>query len=280
MEELLKYSSRLYAVDYFGLIVVVSLVECIIPRRRADDTLRLRWASNIGIMILDVVIVRMIFPVLGMGVAALCAERGWGLFNQINLPQWVEIILAIALLDLSLYAQHSALHRMPLLWRLHRTHHTDQDFDFTTGLRFHPAESILTTGANLVVIVALGAAPVAVLISQSLTIFITFFQHANVRLPLPVDRILRRFLITPDMHRIHHSENSRENMFNFGSAFPLWDRFFGTYLAQPAAGHDGMRFGLPEFKGRKHLTIPWMLAQPILQKEIQGTVSPLPAQIR
>jgi sterol desaturase/sphingolipid hydroxylase (fatty acid hydroxylase superfamily) len=279
MEELLKYSSRLYALDYFGLIVVVSLVECIIPRRPADDTLRLRWAGNIGLTILDTLIVRMIFPVLGTGVAAICVDRGLGLFNQINLPLWFELALSVVLVDFYLYAQHYLFHRVPLLWRLHRTHHTDQDFDFTTGLRFHPVESVLTTGTGLLIIAALGAAPVAVLISQLLTISVSFFEHANLKLPMSVDRVLRRFLITPDMHRIHHSENTRESMSNFGSVLPVWDRLFRTYLAEPAAGHDGIRFGLPEFQGRKHLTIPWMLAQPFLPQANEQRTNRVPVQV-
>jgi sterol desaturase/sphingolipid hydroxylase (fatty acid hydroxylase superfamily) len=280
VEELLKYSSRLYALDYFGLIVVVSLVECIIPRRPAGDTLRLRWASNLGIAILDTFVVRIIFPILGIGIATLAASRGWGLFNQINLPLWLELVVTIAILDLSYYAQHYVFHRVPILWRLHRTHHTDQNFDFTTGLRFHPGESIVTTAAGLVVIVVLGAAPVAVLLSQLIALSISFFEHANLKLPAAVDRVLRLFLITPDMHRIHHSEITRESMSNFGSALPVWDRLFRTYLAEPAAGHDGIRFGLPEFQGRKHLTIPWMLAQPFLPQTNDQRTNRIPAQVR
>jgi len=279
MEELLKYSSRLYALDYFGLIVVVSLVECIIPRRRAGDTLRLRWAGNLGLAILDTFVVRIIFPILGIGIATLAAGRGWGLFNQINFPLWFELVVTIVILDLSFYTQHYVFHRVPILWRLHRTHHTDQDFDFTTGLRFHPAEAILTTAAGLVVIVVLGAAQVAVLLSQLITLSVSFFEHANLKLPTSVDRILRLFLITPDMHRIHHSELARESMSNFGSVLPVWDRLFRTYLAEPAAGHDGIRFGLPEFQGRKHLTIPWMLAQPFLPQANEQRINRVPVQV-
>ena len=279
MEELLKYSSRLYALDYFGLIVVVSLVECIIPRRRAGDTLRLRWAGNLGLAILDTFVVRIIFPILGIGIATLAAGRGWGLFNQINFPLWFELVVTIVILDLSFYTQHYVFHRVPILWRLHRTHHTDQDFDFTTGLRFHPAEAILTTAAGLVVIVVLGAAQVAVLLSQLITLSVSFIEHANLKLPTSVDRILRLFLITPDMHRIHHSELARESMSNFGSVLPVWDRLFRTYLAEPAAGHDGIRFGLPEFQGRKHLTIPWMLAQPFLPQANEQRTNRVPVQV-
>jgi sterol desaturase/sphingolipid hydroxylase (fatty acid hydroxylase superfamily) len=264
---LLQHAAEVYAFVYFGLIIACCALEWALPLRPQADTVRLRWLSNFGIYILGVFIVRALFPVLAVGWAAHCAQRGWGLFNQVQLPGWLAGLLAIAWLDLLFYIHHFAMHRVPLLWRAHRTHHTDHDFDFSTGLRAHPAETLFTTGVMFAGIYLAGASPVAVLVYQLLTIAFGFIGHANVRLPGALDRALRCVVVTPDMHRVHHSVDLREGESNFSNLFPWWDYAFTTYVAQPAAGQQHMEFGVRGFEARKHLSLPWMLAQPFVRPD-------------
>ena len=265
MEAFLNRANEVYAVEYFGVIIALALLEWVVPRRPAGDTLRQRWIGNVGIAIVDTILVRSLFPIIGLGFAILCSERGWGLFNQFAVPRWAAFVLTIVALDLAYYAQHYLLHQIPVLWRLHQVHHSDQDYDFTTGLRFHPLESVFSTAVLLGAILALGAPPIAVLVFQLLSVGVSFVEHANLRIPSSLDRVLRMFVVTPDMHRIHHSQNMREGQSNFATTFSWWDRLFGTYVDQPAAGHEGIAFGLAQFPERKHLTLPWMLAQPFLR---------------
>jgi sterol desaturase/sphingolipid hydroxylase (fatty acid hydroxylase superfamily) len=272
MEAFLEHASDVYAVDYFGIIIVVALLECVVPRRAAGDTLRLRWAGNFGLTIIGSILVRSLFPVAAIGWATFCQQRGWGLFNRFPAAAWLEFCVTLLALDVTAYAEHYVLHRVPLLWRLHRTHHTDHDYDFTTGVRFHPFETIFRTPVTLGAILAVGAPPAAVLVSQLLSVAITFIEHGNLRIPSSLDRVVKLFLVTPDMHRIHHSEEGAESRSNFATTFPWWDRLFGTYKDQPAAGHDGMTFGVSAFDDRKHQTLPWMLAQPFLREETRQTV--------
>lgn len=271
MESLLNHASEVYAFEYFGIVIVVSMLEWMVPRREPGETLRLRWSGNIGITIVDTIVMRSLFPMLGVGWAAFCSARGWGLFNQLAFPRWLEVVVTVIALDAVYYTQHYLFHWAPLLWRFHRTHHTDREYDFTTGVRFHPLETIFTTSILLGAIAVLGAAPIAVLVSQLLSVGITFVEHANVRVPSSWDRVLRLFLVTPDMHRIHHSQDLRETESNFGTVFPWWDRLFGTYVNRAAAGDEGITFGLAEFAERKHLTLPWMLALPFLRAQNQQT---------
>lgn len=266
MDALLKNGSQIYALVYFGGIIVVALLESVLPRRVAGATLGLRWFGNFSLMIIGAILVRALFPLAGVGWAVFCSERRLGLFNQVAWPWLVEFALTIVLIDLAYYLQHYLLHRVPMLWRMHRTHHTDQEYDFSTGVRFHPFEAVYTTTVVLAVILALGAPPAAVLVSQLLAVAGGFVEHANVRMPWWMDRALRVIVVTPDMHRIHHSQDIREGESNFANTFSFWDRLFGTYVDQPAAGHDGIVFGVAEFSERKHLTVPWMLAQPFLRQ--------------
>lgn len=265
MQTLLEHVSEAYAVTYFGVVILLCLLEWVIPRRPAGDALRVRWVGNIGIAVLDTVLIRALFPMLGVVWATFCAERGWGLFNQVTAPSWVALVTTVLVLDAGAYAQHVTLHRIPFLWRLHRTHHTDQEFDFTTGIRFHPLEAVFTTAVTVGLVALLGAPPMAVLLSQILTIAVAFFEHANIRVPASWDRALRLVVVTPDLHRTHHSMDRMESQTNFGAVFPWWDRLLGTYLGQPAAGHDRLTFGVNGFDGRKHLTLPWMIVQPFLR---------------
>ena len=264
MAGFLAHASRTYALGYFGLIIVISLLEWAFPRRRAGETLSRRWIGNFGILILNSFIVRLLFPLVGAAWAVFCRDRGWGLINHAVLPAWVAVTLTILLLDLQTYAQHCLLHHVSALWRVHRAHHTDQAFDFTTGVRFHPGEAVLSTAAGLVLIALLGAPPLGVLLFEFLTAAIAFFEHANLRVPSSLDRALRLVFVTPDMHCVHHSRAHHEGNSNLGSLFSWWDRLFGTYRAAPDSGHDRIEFGVAGFTDRKHLALQWMLLAPWL----------------
>lgn len=276
MDEVFRRASDIHAIGYFGTLIVVLLVESVVPRRRPADTLAVRWFSNVMLAVLDTVIVRTGFPIAALALSLLCVERGWGLLNFVALPAGLELLTTVLLLDLVVYAQHYLSHRIGLLWRVHRAHHTDPDFDLTTGLRFHPLESIVATGATMLVILGAGAPPLAVLTWQVLSTAQNFLEHANVRIPARVDRVVRGLLVTPDMHRIHHSAVPDEGRANFSNMFSFWDRLFGTYVDQPAAGHDQMVFGVTEFADPKHLKLHWILAQPFLANRGDAPAAPVP----
>ncbi len=277
LEALVKNGAELYAYVYFGAIIVVALLEAARPRRVPGSILAQRWFGNFSLTIIGTILIRVLFPVFGVGWAVFCTERGLGLLNQVTWPWWLELALTIVVIDFTLYVQHYLLHRVPVLWRLHRTHHSDHEFDFTTGVRFHPFEAVYSTTVLLGTIVALGPPPGAVLVSQLLTVAVAFAGHANLRIPVSVDRVARLLVVTPDMHRIHHSQDVGEGNSNFSNTLPWWDHLFGTYVDQPAAGHDGIVFGVAELSERKHQTLPWMLAQPFLslkgQPELGSTGS-------
>jgi sterol desaturase/sphingolipid hydroxylase (fatty acid hydroxylase superfamily) len=264
MDDVLSRASDIHAIGYFGVLTAVLLVECVIPRRRPAGTLAVRWFGNVVLAVLGIVLVRATLPVAGLALSILCVERGWGVFNVATLSAPAAFLVTILLLDLAIYAQHYMLHRVGFLWRLHRAHHTDPEFDLTTGLRFHPFEAVFSTSVTLLVILVLGAPPLAVLAWQVLSTAHNLLEHANVRIPAGIDRAVRLLLVTPDMHRIHHSAVPAESRANFANIFSFWDRLFGTYIAQPTAGHDRMVFGLKGFTHSKHLKVHWLLAQPFL----------------
>lgn len=247
---------------FFGIFVVMALWEAAAPRRKPAFGRARRWPSNLGIVALDTLVLRLLFPTAAVGVALLGEERGWGLLNNVALPGWAAVLVAVLVLDFAIYIQHVLFHAVPALWRLHRMHHADLDFDVTTGARFHPIEIVLSMGIKFMVVVALGAPAVAVLIFEVLLNATAMFNHGNVRLPEGVDRVLRRVLVTPDMHRVHHSVVPLETNSNFGFNLSWWDRLFGTYRAQPAAGHEGMTIGIEQFRTPEDLRLDRMLIQP------------------
>jgi len=267
MEYLLKHSSGILLFDFFGIIVAVSLLECVIPMRGATDLLKLRWLSNIGLAIVNFVLIRLLFPTLGIGVAMISNQRGWGLLSRLHLPLWAEFLIAFIVLDLTEYAQHYMLHRLSFLWRIHRAHHTDQDFDFSTGFRFHPIEASLTTFTNLLAIAVLGPRLIVALIYQFVNIAQSFLEHGNFRIPVRVERAMRFGFVTPVMHRIHHSSELQEAFSNYSSLFSWWDRLFNTYCNEPNVCTEEMNFGVAEFQDRKHQTLPWIMALPILRED-------------
>ena len=229
-----------------------------------------RWPANLGLVALDTLLVRLLFPVAAVGTAIFAEDRGWGLFNILGLPAWLEIAAAVILLDLLISGQHVRFHSAPALWRFHRVHHADLEFDVTTGLRFHPVEIVLSMMIKITAVVLLGAAALAVLIFEVLLNATAMWTHSNIRLPLGLDRVVRRLIVTPDMHRTHHSIIPRETHSNFGFNLACWDRLFGTYRAQPQAGHDGMTLGLPRFRDPRELALHRLLLQPFRTPPHQG----------
>ncbi len=250
-------------VSFVCIFAVMGLWESLAPRRRLTVPKPLRWAGNLGLLAINSVMLRLLFPAAAVGLAYSTAEMQWGLFNRVDLPYWLEVVAAVLLLDLAIYLQHLLMHRVPLLWRLHRVHHADLDIDLTTGSRFHSIEILLSMLFKWGVILLLGPALFAVLVFEVLLNGMALFNHANVRLPVPADRVLRRLLVTPDMHRVHHSTRVSETNSNYGFNLSIWDRVFGTYVDQPRLGHDGMSIGLDEFRDSRQVDrLPGMLALP------------------
>jgi sterol desaturase/sphingolipid hydroxylase (fatty acid hydroxylase superfamily) len=253
---------------FVGVLLLMALWEFLAPRRRLTVARPVRWASNLGLVALDALAVRFLVPLGAGGLALLAAERGWGVLNNVALPAWLAVALSVMALDLAIYLQHVLFHAVPLLWRLHMVHHADLDFDATTGVRFHPVEILLSLGIKLGAVVLLGAPALAVLLFEVLLNATSVFNHGNVQLPRWLDRALRLVVVTPEMHRVHHSGVPRETNSNFGFNLPWWDWLFGTYRAQPAQGHEGMTIGLEQFRDERVADrLHWMLALPILGQE-------------
>ena len=248
---------------FAAVLLVMALWEALAPRRILAYPRILRWPANLGIVILNAALLRLAVPMAAVGLAAAASERGWGLLNQLELPPWLALAAAVLALDLVIYIQHVLFHAVPALWRLHRMHHADLDFDVTTGARFHPLEILVSAGIKLAAVAVLGPSALAVLVFEVLLSATAMFNHGNVRLPVAADRWLRRLVVTPDIHRVHHSAVPAETSRNFGFCLPWWDRVFGTYLAQPAAGHERMRIGIAEFRDAAELRLHRMLLQPL-----------------
>lgn len=263
VERILAYEWLIRLVAFAGVIGVMASWEYWAPKRRLAVGRAPRWPGNFGVLAIDIILVRIIFPTAAVGVALVCEAQGWGLFNAVAVPFAVAVLVSVILLDLAIYLQHALFHAVPALWRLHRMHHADLDIDVTTGVRFHPVEILLSLLIKFAVIALLGAPALAVLIFEVLLNATSMFNHSNVRMPAPVDRIVRLLVVTPDMHRVHHSIVRTETNSNFGFNFPWWDRLFGTYRPQPAAGHDGMTIGVESFRDPAELRLDRMLLQPL-----------------
>lgn len=259
----LEYETQIRLTAFFGVLLVMAIWEWRLPRLAQALPRRLRWPANLGIVVLNTVLVRALFPVLPVGVAAIAEARGWGLFASLGAPGWLAFAGSVVILDLAIYGQHVMFHKVPILWRLHRMHHADTAIDVTTGARFHPVEIALSLVIKMAVVVAIGAPPAAVVAFEVVLNATAMFNHANLRLPEVIDRVLRLVIVTPDMHRVHHSTVRRETDSNFGFNVPWWDRLFGTYIAQPAAGHDGMTIGLEKFRTPLDQRLDKMLLQPL-----------------
>lgn len=251
---------------FFGVLIIIAIWELLSPRRKLATSKPVRWASNLGIVLIDTALVKLIFPVMAINVAFVAQENSWGLLNNIALPYWVEVAMGVLILDCIIYLQHLMFHAVPLLWRLHMMHHADLDYDVTTGLRFHPIEIMISMVIKMASVAALGASPVTVVLFEIVLNATAMFNHGNIKLPLGLDAVLRLLVVTPDMHRVHHSVTIRETNSNFGFNFPWWDRLFGTYRAQPAAGHEGMTIGLAQFRDAGKNNLFGMLVLPFTGK--------------
>jgi len=250
---------------FIGIFVIMACWELWAPKRALTVSKAVRWANNLGLVVVNTVMLRLLFPAAAVGFAAFAQGAGWGLFNQVSLPGPVELLLAIIALDLAIYLQHVLFHAVPVLWRLHRVHHADLDYDVTTGARFHPIEIVLSMGIKFAAIAALGPSVVAVLMFEVILNAMSMFNHANVGLPAPLDRILRLLLVTPDMHRVHHSIEDDEANSNFGFSLSWWDRLLGTYRNQPRLGHTAMVIGIRHYREASQVAwLPGILALPFI----------------
>jgi sterol desaturase/sphingolipid hydroxylase (fatty acid hydroxylase superfamily) len=252
---------------FLGVFALMAIWEILAPRRELTQSKPVRWLNNIGLVVLNTVVVRLVFPTAAVGVAAYAAEQQWGLFNQVSAPGWLAVVATVIILDGIIYMQHVMFHAVPAFWRLHRVHHADLDFDVTTGSRFHTIEILLSMLIKFAAIVLLGPPLVAVVVFEVLLNAMAMFNHSNVRLPLLLDRVLRLLVVTPDMHRVHHSHLAHETNSNFGFNLSFWDRLFGTYRAQPDDGHTGMVIGIDTFREpRQCVNLPGLLLMPFVGK--------------
>ncbi len=248
---------------FVGVLAAIGAWEVLAPRRARLHPRRVRWSGNLGLVAVNVLVVRLAFPVAAVGFAALAAERGWGLLNAFDIPFWIAFGLSLLALDMAIYLQHVMFHAVPILWRLHRVHHADPDFDVTTGARFHPVEILLSMLVKFAAIAVIGAPAAAVLAFEVLLNACAMFNHGNVAIPGAVDRALRRVIVTPDMHRIHHSMEMAETNSNYGFNLAWWDRLFGTYRAEASLPQERMRIGVEGITGDdRAVTLPGMLAIP------------------
>ncbi len=249
---------------FAGVLLIMICLEFILPRKKRTQPRTHRWLTNAAIVVLDTVALRLVVPVLAVGFAGLATENGWGLFNLVALPGWLEILLAILILDMLIYAQHVATHHIPILWRFHKVHHVDRDIDVMTALRFHPVEILASMAYKIICVLLLGPAALAVIVFEILLNASAMFNHANVYLPERLDAAMRRLIVTPDMHRVHHSTVIAETNSNYGFFLSVWDRLFGTYIAEPAAGHEGVIIGLAEHQDARPNAIIWSMLLPFL----------------
>jgi sterol desaturase/sphingolipid hydroxylase (fatty acid hydroxylase superfamily) len=263
MRELLHHEPAIRLGFFLGVFAVMALWEVLAPRRALTASKAWRWTSNLGIVFLNTALVRVLFPTTAVALALTAEAKGWGVLNQLALPEWLAVALAVVVLDFAIWLQHVVFHAIPALWRLHRMHHADLDYDVTTGARFHPIEILLSMLIKFSAILVLGPPAVAVLIFEVALNATAMFNHGNVRLPLGFDRVLRLLIVTPDMHRVHHSVEDHEANSNFGFNLSVWDRLFGTYKAQPDAGHERMTIGIREHRTEREVDrLPGMLVLP------------------
>jgi len=259
----MEYEALIRLSMFAGVFLLMASWELLAPCRQLTVSKSQRWFNNLSLVVVNTVLLRLLFPTAAIGVALFATEQGWGLFNNFVWPLWLAVLLSVVIMDLVIYLQHVMVHAVPLLWRLHRVHHADMDYDVTTGARFHPIEIILSLLIKFAIILLLGPPLVAVVIFEVVLNAMAMFNHGNVSLPVGLDRLLRLLLVTPDMHRVHHSVEDDETNSNFGFNLSCWDRLFGTYRAQPRKGHQDMVIGIRTFREtRQCVSLPGMLAMP------------------
>jgi len=247
LEFIEEYESAIRLSFFLGILVIMGAWETLKPRRTLNLSRSYRWLNNLSLVVLNTLVVRLVFPTATIGMAVLANEQGWGILSLLEWPPVLIVIFSVVVLDFMIWLQHVTVHAIPVLWLLHRVHHADPDYDVTTGLRFHPIEILLSMVIKFFVIIALGPPVVAVIIFEVILNGMAMFNHSNVSLPKPIEKILRLFIVTPDMHRVHHSVEDDETNSNFGFNLSIWDKLFGTYKAQPRAGHDDMVIGINGF---------------------------------
>lgn len=253
---------------FITLFVLFAVAETLLPRRERQQSRARRWLTNLSMSLLNTVTLRLIsfaLPLLAVGAAIDAGAQGWGLLNQITLPNWVEVTLAVLIFDFAIWAQHLVTHKIPLLWRLHRVHHADRDFDVSTAVRFHPVEIALSMLLKILLVYLIGPSALAIVLFEILLNGTALFNHANLRLPPRLDAVIRLVLVTPDMHRVHHSSQRREHDSNYGFALSIWDRIFATYISQPEAGHEDMQIGL-QWQDSGPAKLGWSLRLPFTRK--------------
>ena len=262
---ILNHEPGIRLASFLGIFAVMAVWELLAPRRELSQSKRQRWFNNLGLVVFNTALLRLVFPLAAVGMATTAELNGWGLFNRVETPGWLALTASVIILDGAIYLQHVMFHAVPLFWRLHRVHHADLDFDVTTGSRFHPVEILLSMLIKFAVIVLLGPPVVAVVVFEVLLNATAMFNHSNVRLPAALDALLRRVIVTPDMHRVHHSHLDHETNSNFGFNLSIWDRLFGTYRDQPEEGHKGMVIGIDTFRDAAQcVTLRGMLGMPLI----------------
>jgi len=267
MNEFITTNEGLLRLSVFGGVLALMLImESLFPRKARVQNRLLRVTTNLGIVVLYTVLMRLIFIFIAIGaavgVAGFAKQQGWGVLNVFHLPLWLHIVISIILLDMAVYWQHVASHKIPLIWAFHKMHHADRDIDATTGIRFHPVEIAFSMAYKMVIVLILGPHIIGVILFEIILNGSAMFNHANLRLPLWLDRMVRVLFVTPDMHRVHHSAIARETNSNYGFNLSVWDRIFGSYIDQPQEGHDDMAIGLPQYQTDKPSHLLWCLILP------------------
>jgi sterol desaturase/sphingolipid hydroxylase (fatty acid hydroxylase superfamily) len=262
MQNISQHETAIRIGCFLVLFAVIAVAEILAPRRPLTVKRFLRWFGNWSVHLVNSLFPRLLFPILPVGMAVLWAQKGWGLLNIAPLPEAAAIIISVLAFDLVIYAQHVLFHRVHFFWRLHRMHHTDLDLDLTSALRFHPLEIVISLLIKMAVVALLGPPAIAVFVFEILLNGMAMFNHGNFRIPAWPDSLLRRIVVTPDMHRIHHSILRQESNHNFGFNLSWWDRLFGTYQTQPSAGHEGMTIGLTGFMDIRYARFWKMILNP------------------
>nr|WP_274613411.1 sterol desaturase family protein [Vibrio diabolicus] len=247
---------------FLGVLLLCALWENKLPRKTLTASRGFRWVNNLSLVAVNSLIVALAMPIAAFQAAIIAQEQQWGLFNLLSLPAWLNVLLAVILLDFVIYVQHVVFHYVKPLWKLHRMHHADLDIDVTTGARFHPIEIIISMGVKIATVFILGVSPIAIVVFEIVLNASAMFNHSNAKLALSADQKLRNVIVTPDMHRVHHSVIAKETNSNFGFFLSVWDRLFGTYRAQPELGHDDVVIGIPEIRNEAEQRLDKLLTQP------------------
>lgn len=255
---------------FAGIFLLMAALEIAIPRKERVLPKGMRWFTNISLVIVNTLALRLVMPILAVGMADYAAARGWGLLAFVDFPMWMEIIIAFVILDMLIYVQHVAFHKVPILWRFHKVHHADRDLDVTSGARFHPIEAVLSMAYKLLCVALVGPAAIAVFLFEVILNASSMFHHANIRIPENIDKLVRWGIVTPDMHRVHHSVRVSETNSNYSFFLTLWDRLFRTYVAEPKDGHREMTLGLDEYQTEQPANLGWAMVVPFLPEEQQA----------